>query len=973
MKKIVFLFLCGIICPFLLQAQTIKGFVYDAQTNEPLAGVSISYGQKEPRGTFSDEKGAYSLDVPEGGVDLVVSYLGYEDVKLPIVISRREVLVRDIYMKVATNLLQDMVVTAGRFEQKMTDVTVSMNVLKQKDITKQAPTDLSEALRQVPGVDVNDKQPSIRGGAGWTYSVGSRCLMLVDGMNVLTVGSNELNWNNVPVNNISQVEIIKGASSVLYGSSALNGIINVRTERPGVEPKTRISSYVGIYGNSKSGYGWSGNDMWKSGDYQVEPLLRNSLYSGIRKPIYEGWDISHSRRIGQFDVSGALNLFTDEGYRQQSYNKRLRMSGSLTYNQPDMGENYMNYGFNVNYMTNEYGDFFIWRSAAEPYKASPLTNMGREENTFDIAPFFNYSNPNRGFTHKVRARFAYRGDNIIKPTAQPSLLEIIGSMNPDVETLGSLVSNIQAGDLSDLLPLLQPILEGYANGDLIGGVTDALGPLSELIGTLFPGADTNDWSDLIAWVVAHGLPITTEGGTIGIDTDNIVSWLTDAINVKTEDVGVSDVLDKTYNYYVDYQFGKRFDNGIQLTAGVTYDHITYNSTTAGNHQSDNAALYVQYDQRFFDRLSVSAGMRGEYYRIDDSYREAKTEVLGIDVPFRPVFRAGLNYQLAEYSFLRASFGQGYRNPTIIEKFALKDIGGFGVFPNSELKAEKGFNAELGFKQGYKIGGFQGVFDVAGFYTQYNDMIEYYFGLLTLDENGVYRPSEGISDLIEAINTHGGLTTGEYTYNGNPMSVVGIGAQFRNVSKAQIYGVELETTGQYAFDKNTALNYSLGYTYTEPRDADYKERNAREDQYTDPLQMKEKSNNSKYLKYRQKHTLKASLDFSWKRISVGANLTWKSKMLAVDYLMVDEREKDSKDLMDYVRDILFGNIDGQTLASYWAEHNTDYCTVDFRFGVRVTKEVAFKFLINNLTNTEYSYRPMALAAPRTYVVQLNVEL
>lgn len=974
MKKLFFLLLCGILCPFLAEAQTIKGFIYDASTNEPLAGVSISYGQKNPKGTISDEKGAYSLDVPAGGVDLVVSYLGYEDVKLPIVISQREVLVRDIYMKVATSFLEDMVVTAGRFEQKASDVTVSMDVVKQQDIAKQAPTDLSETLRQIPGVDVSDKQPSIRGGSGWTYSVGSRCLMLIDGMNALTVGSNELNWNNVPVNNISQVEIIKGASSVLYGSSALNGIINVRTARPGIEPKTHISSYVGIYGNPHNkSYDWGGKGMWKDGAYEVEPLLRNSLLSGVRNPVYEGWDLSHSRRIGQYDVTGSMNLFTDEGYRQQGYNKRLRLSGSLTYHQPNMGDKYLNYGFNTNYMTNEYGDFFIWRSAAEPYKASPLANMGREENTFDVAPFFNYSDPTRGLTHKVRARFAYRGDNIIKPTEQPGLLDIVGNLDPDVDAISSLIANVQNGDLTQLLPVLQPIMEGVANGDITGGVANAVGPLTELLGTLFPGGDTNDCNDLIAWVLAHGLPITTEGGTIGIDTKNLVSWLTDAINVKTEDVGVNDVVDKTYNYYVDYQFGKKFSNGIQLTAGATYDHITYNSLTAGNHQSDNAALYIQYDQRFFDRLSISAGMRGEYYRIDDSYREAKTKVLGVELPFRPVFRAGINYQLAEYSFLRASFGQGYRNPTIIEKYALKDIGGFGVFPNSKLKAEKGFNAELGFKQGYKIGGFQGVFDVAGFYTEYDDMIEYYFGLLTLDESGIYRPSEGIADAINAISSHGGLTTDEFTHNGVPMSVVGIGAQFRNVSKAQIYGVELETNGQYSFDKNTALRYTLGYTYIEPRDADYKERNAREDQYTDPVHMKEKSNNSKYLKYRQKHSFKASLDFVWKRITIGANLTWKSKMLAVDYLMVDERPKDSKDLMDYVREIMFGNINGQTLASYWAEHNTDYCTVDFRFGVRVTKEVSFKFLINNITNTEYSYRPMAVAAPRTYVVQLNVDL
>ena len=52
----------------------------------------------------------------------------------------------------------------------------------------------------------------------------------------------------------------------------------------------------------------------------------------------------HSRRIGNFDVSGGLNLFTDEGYRQQGYNKRFHINGNLTYYQPDMGMKLMNYG-----------------------------------------------------------------------------------------------------------------------------------------------------------------------------------------------------------------------------------------------------------------------------------------------------------------------------------------------------------------------------------------------------------------------------------------------------------------------------------------------------------------------------------------------------------------------------------------------------------------------------------------------------
>ena len=85
----------------------------------------------------------------------------------------------------------------------------------------------------------------------------------------------------------------------------------------------------------------------------------------------------------------------------------------------------------------------------------------------------------------------------------------------------------------------------------------------------------------------------------------------------------------------------------------------------------------------------------------------------------------------------------------------------------------------------------------------------------------------------------------------------------------------------------------------------------------------------------------------------------------------ERSKSEPDLLDYVRGILFGSSNGETLASYWKKHNTDYATVDMRFGVKATKEVAFQFMINNLLNKEYSYRPMAVGAPRTFVVKMDV--
>ena len=881
-------------------AQTLKGHIYDARTNEPLVGAAVTYKLHGNQGAVSNINGEYEIKLPEGGVDLVFSYVGYEDVLMPIVINKREVITKDVYMKESTKLLEEVVVSAGRFEQKLSDVTVSMDVVKAGDIARQAPTDISSTLRTLPGVDIVDKQPSMRGGSGWTYGVGARSQILIDGMSTLNPKTGEINWNTIPLENVEQVEVIKGASSVLYGSSALNGIINIRTARPGLTPKTRFSAYVGVYGDAENDeYQWSDKSFWKDDKYSVKPILRGSLLSGIRNPIYEGFDLSHSRRIGNFDVSGGINLFTDEGYRQQGYNKRFRMGGSLTYHQPDMGMKLLNYGFNVDFLSNQYGDFFIWRSPTEVYKPSPFTNMGREENNFHIDPFINYVNPENGTSHKIKGRFYYSADNIVRPTQGTSITDILGNMGTDAKT----IQNIAGGDYSSLYPALVGIGSGLVNGNL----EDAMNGVFTSLGNIFPNATTADYCDLISWVMDNGVPSDLGGLTNGQLPSDLIPWLSNVINPSRNTPKTQ--TDKNFDYYLDYQFNKKWEGGAQITTGVTLEHIRYDSAVMDEvYKSDNIAAF---------------------------------------------FRAGLNYQLADYSFIRASFGQGYRNPSINEKYLRKDIGGVGVYPNLDIKPEKGFNAELGIKQGYKVGNFQGFVDVAGFYTQYKDMVEFQFGLFN---NANYTMINSIGDAFQMLTDGKGF---------------GIGAQFHNVSKAQIYGVEISTNGVYNFNKNTKLFYNLGYVYTEPCDADYQERNAVEGLYTDPLQMKEKSNTGKYLKYRPKHSFKATVDFQWKRINVGANVAWKSKILAVDYLMLDEREKQQKDLMDYVRGILFGYSKGETLATYWKKHNTDYATVDVRFGVKATKEVAFQFMVNNLLNKEYSYRPMAVAAPRTFVLKMDV--
>ena len=898
-----------------LWAKTLTGIITDAFTREPLIGVTI-LNTDNNSGTVTDFDGMYSLEVTTLPAHIKFSYVGYQTEEKVFKTIPAEY---NMVMQADNEVLDEVVVTAGRFEQRMTDVTVSIEVVKPQALRSQAPTDLSATLQTLPGVEVIDKQPSIRGGGGWTYSVGSRCQVLMDGMTILNPKTGEINWNNVPLENVAQVEVVKGASSVLYGSSALNGVINVRTQRPGTNPETKISGYVGVYDNYK-----------------------NYAYTGARLPLYYGAEASHSRRVGDFDFSAAISGFKDEGFRQQSFNDRARLGGNMTYHKPMPEGKYMNMGFNLNYVANQYGDFFIWRSPKDPIHPSPLTNMGRKEHNFNIDPFFNYDDVDKGISHKLRTRFYVTADNITTPSATLTTEEL-------------LKWGVQSFDLDKVKGYYDQV-KGYMDGGM--AISDAL--LVTFQDVAIPVMN-EDWLG----AVTNGIDLVKNGlgytGTVA-ELQDVVAY---AMNLMTDHTPTRPEL--TYNGYVDYQFAKQWKSGVRLTTGINWNHITNTANITGTHQTDNLAAYLQYDHRIANRLSLSAGVRFEYYRMDNDLKEANIQIGKWLCPVRPVFRAGLNWEIYKAGFLRASFGQGYRNPSITEKFARKDIGGVGVYPNHNIKPESGFNAEIGYKQLYKFGPVSGTLDVAAFYTEYQNMIEYQFGLF---RNSDYAMINSMDDVISEVqNMINDIKTTKSLSNAG----IGIGAQFVNVNHARIYGAEVSTAGKVDIQKEMDLRYSIGYTFTEPEDMDNDKRIEEEKTYSDPLQMKNKSNDSKYLKYRNKHSFKTTIDYTYKWLSLGVNMSYRSKILAVDYIMVDERVKEQKDLMDYARMFIFGYEDGLSLHDYWMNHNNGIFTMDLRAAVRFKEHVEVQFMVNNLLNTEYSYRPMALAAPRTFVCRLNITL
>ena len=136
----------------------------------------------------------------------------------------------------------------------------------------------------------------------------------------------------------------------------------------------------------------------------------------------------------------------------------------------------------------------------------------------------------------------------------------------------------------------------------------------------------------------------------------------------------------------------------------------------GDHTGLNIAGFTQVELNPLPRVKLVAGIRVEQNSVDDT----RDKVV-------PIFRTGINWQAADYTFLRASFGQGYRYPSIAEKYASTTIGSVKIFPNPYIEPESGWSAEAGIKQGVLLGETKGQADISVFMSQNINMIEYLFG------------------------------------------------------------------------------------------------------------------------------------------------------------------------------------------------------------------------------------------------------
>ena len=126
--------------------------------------------------------------------------------------------------------LNPMVITATRTEKRDVDVPAATEILTNEKIAASGATNAFDALRAVNGVDVNNYFP---GGAPMTTMTSDINIRGFGKGTLVMINGNPINLNNkyvidsIPTESIERIEIVKGGGSVLYGSEAMGGVVNI--------------------------------------------------------------------------------------------------------------------------------------------------------------------------------------------------------------------------------------------------------------------------------------------------------------------------------------------------------------------------------------------------------------------------------------------------------------------------------------------------------------------------------------------------------------------------------------------------------------------------------------------------------------------------------------------------------------------------------------------------------------------------
>ncbi|MBC7889753.1 MAG: TonB-dependent receptor [Ferruginibacter sp.] len=391
-------------------AFAIRGKINNEE-GKPMANVSI-VEKGTTNGTTTKEDGSFTLDVANGNIILLVSYVGFKSQEINVK-GRNSI---DITLQEEKNAM-DEVVVVGYGTQRRKDVTGSVSSVPKSRLSQLPVTNLFHAIEgSVAGVGVvqNSAVPGrtatvqVRGLNSITAN--SSPLLVVDGIPL----SQDASINDINSNDVASMEILKDASAVaIYGVRGSNGVILITTKRGGsAKSVIRYSAYAGsedlahiLEPASPQAYLQKWVDYKKQqnlSDTSILPNLfeRNNYYAG-NKPVDWINEVMQSGVIQDHNLSISGGSKDAKFYISGEYMKEKGPIKGYQYNRASLRSNldinvtdYLSVGTSLFYTANNYdggrSNFYL-AAAMSPYAQLYNANGGYE--IFPMSPEILYTNP----------------------------------------------------------------------------------------------------------------------------------------------------------------------------------------------------------------------------------------------------------------------------------------------------------------------------------------------------------------------------------------------------------------------------------------------------------------------------------------------------------------------------------------------------------------------------------------------------
>ncbi|MDY3976801.1 MAG: TonB-dependent receptor [Candidatus Onthomorpha sp.] len=257
----------------------IEGHVFDKTTKEAIAYASVAL-EGTKIGTTTDEEGNFIFrSIAPGRYTIVVSCIGYKKEHHTVEVRKGSVAHAHLELVPEATRLDEIVVSANRNETNRKEAPVVVNVLSEKQFEQNNAQDLVQSLGFQSGVRVeyncqNCGFPQVRiNGLEGPYTQ-----LLIDSKPIMSALSGVYGLEQIPVNMVERIEVVKGGGSALFGANAIAGTVNIITKEP-LSPSLSVGTDVQAIGGTTYSQNFNANGAILSKDRHFGA----SFYQTFRK------------------------------------------------------------------------------------------------------------------------------------------------------------------------------------------------------------------------------------------------------------------------------------------------------------------------------------------------------------------------------------------------------------------------------------------------------------------------------------------------------------------------------------------------------------------------------------------------------------------------------------------------------------------------------------------------------------------